>query len=55
MSKYGVFSGPYFRVFRRSTRKREYRNPNKGTYGPEKNPYLDTFHAVVDIDIIFLK
>ena len=29
MSKYGVFSGPYFPVF-----------------GPEKPPYLDTFHAV---------
>ena len=30
VSKYGVFSGPYFPVF-----------------GPEKTPYLDTFHAVV--------
>ena len=29
MSKYGVFSGPYFPVF-----------------GPEKTPYMDTFHAV---------
>ena len=38
MSKYGVFSGPYFPVF----------SPNTGTgkYGPEKPPYLDTFHAV---------
>ena len=32
MSKYGVFSGPYFPVF-----------------GPEKTPYLDTFHAVIVI------
>ena len=29
VSKYGVFSGPYFPAF-----------------GPEKTPYLDTFHAV---------
>ena len=31
----GVFSGPYFPVF----------TPNTGKYGPEKTPYLDTFHA----------
>ena len=36
MSKYGVFSGRYFPVF----------SPNIGKYGPEKSPYLDTFHAV---------
>ena len=36
MSKYGVFSGPYFSVF----------SPNTGKYGPEKTPYLDTFYAV---------
>ena len=36
MSKYGVFSGPYFPVFRTNT----------GKYGPEKNPYLDTFHSM---------
>ena len=36
LSKYGVFSGPYFPVFSRNTRK----------YGPEKPPYLDTFHGV---------
>ena len=36
MSKYGVFSGPYFLVF----------SPNTGKYGPEKTPHLDTFHAV---------
>ena len=34
MSKYGVFSGAYFPVF----------SPNIGIYGPEKTPYLDTFH-----------
>ena len=36
VSKYGVSSGSYFPVF----------SPNKGKYGPEKSPYLDTFHAV---------
>ena len=36
VSKYGFFSGPYFPVFELNTRK----------YGPEKTPYLDTFHAV---------
>ena len=36
MSKYGVFSGLNFPVF----------SPNAGKYGPEKTPYLDTFHAV---------
>ena len=39
MAKYGVFSGPYFPVF----------SPNTGKYGPEKTPYLDTFHAVTII------
>ena len=34
MSKYGVFSGPYFSVF-----------------GPEKIPYLDTFHAVLSLHL----
>ena len=36
VSKYGVFSGPYFPVFR----------VNAEIYGPEKTPYLDTFHEV---------
>ena len=36
MSKYGVFSGPYFTVF----------SPNAGKCGPEKTSYLDTFHTV---------
>ena len=39
MSKYGVFSGPYFPVF----------SPNTGKYGPEKTAYLDTFHAVCKV------
>ena len=36
VSKYGVFSCPYFAIFRLNT----------GKYGPEKTPYLDIFHAV---------
>ena len=36
VSKYGIFSGSYFPVF----------SPNTGKNGPEKTPYLDTFHAV---------
>ena len=46
MTKYGVFSGPYFPVF--WLNKEIYSvNPNTGKYGPEKTPYLDTFHAVL--------
>ena len=41
VSKYGVFSGLYFSVF----------SPNIGKYRPEKTPYLDTFHAVMHINI----
>ena len=36
VSRYEVFSGPYFPAFRTNT----------GKYGPKKTPYLDTFHAV---------
>ena len=36
VSSYGVFPGLYFLIF----------SSNKGKYGPEKTPYLDTFHAV---------
>ena len=41
VSKYGVFSGPYL-----STKYLSLFSPNAGKYGPEKTPYLDTFHAV---------
>ena len=34
--KYGVFSGPYYPVL----------GPNKGKYGLEKTPYLESFQAV---------
>ena len=37
MSKYRLFSGPYFPVF----------NPNTRKYWPEKTPYLETFHEVL--------
>ena len=43
-SKYGVFSSLYFPVFGLNIGKW---SPNKGKYGPEKTPYLDTFHAVL--------
>ena len=39
VSKYGVFPGPNFSVF----------GMNTGIYGPEKSPYLYTFHAVAII------
>ena len=40
--KHGIFSGPYFPVF----------GLNTGKYGPEKTPYLDSFHAVDDKQIL---
>ena len=39
VSKYGVFSGPSFPVS----------GLNAEKYGPEKTPYLDSFHAVRDV------
>ena len=55
MSKYGVFSGPYFSVVGLNTEtygvnlriQSEYRET------PEKTPYLDTFHAVF-VDLVKL-
>ena len=49
MSKYEVFSGPYFPVF--GLNKEIYGvisvfSAITGKYGPEKTPYLGTFHAV---------
>ena len=49
VSKYGIFSGPYFPVFGMNTKiyfvnlriPSEYKKTR-----PEKTPYLDTFHAV---------
>ena len=39
VSKYGIFSGPYFLEY--------------GKYGPEKTPYLDNFDAVLKFKKIF--
>ena len=39
VSKYGVIYGPYFPVF----------GLNTGKCGPEITPYLDTFHAVLEV------
>ena len=44
VSKYGVFSGPYFPVIGLST----------GKYGLEKTPYFDTFHAVKVLKFSYL-
>ena len=55
VSKYGVFSDPYFPHsdwIRRDTSYLSVFSPNAGKYGPEKTPYLDTFHAVVRFDIL---
>ena len=43
VSKYGVFSGPYFPAFPAYL---SVFSPNVGKYGPEKTPYLDIFDAV---------
>ena len=42
LSKYGVYSGPYFPVF----------SPNTGKYAPIKTSYLGTFHAVRNLVIL---
>ena len=47
--KYGVFSGPFFPVFGLNTERYGVCSPNVGKYRPEKTPYLDTFHAVLDL------
>ena len=46
MSKNEVFSGPYFLAFEPNMERYGVLSPNGGKYGPEKTPYLDTFHAV---------
>ena len=40
------FSGPYFPVFGVNTESLRIQS-KYGKYGPEKTPYLDTFHAVL--------
>ena len=44
VSKYGVFSAPYFPAF--WTEYEEILSPKTGKYGSEKTPHLDTCHAV---------
>ena len=49
MSQYGVYSGPYFAAIGLNTERSPYLSVfslNAGKYGPEKNPYLDTFYSV---------
>ena len=46
-----IFSGPYLPVFGPNTEiygiyYETVFSPNTGKYGPEKTPYLDTFHAM---------
>ena len=55
MSKYGVFSGPYFTKFGQNTERYSVFSPNAGKYGQEKTPYMDTFHTVKDIILGFSK
>ena len=45
VSKYEVFSGPYFPAF--VSPYLSVFSPNAGKHGPEKTSYLDTFHAVM--------
>ena len=47
VSKYGVYSGPYFPAFGLNTERYFVFSPNAGKYGPEKTPYLDTFSCSV--------
>ena len=52
MSKYGVFSGPYFPVSRLNTEIYEVNLRIESEYGKiqtGKTPYLDTFNSVIMI------
>ena len=42
------FSGPYFPAYTRDTEYLSVFSPNKGKHGPEKTPFLDTFHKVYE-------
>ena len=55
VSKYRVFSGPYFPVFGLNMEYLSVFRPNAGKYGPQKTPYLDTFRAVWAIMMILTK
>ena len=45
VSKYRVFSGPYFPAFGLNTPYLSVFSPNAEKYGPEKTPYFDTSHS----------
>ena len=56
VSKYRVFSDPYFPVSKLNTERCGYLSvfsPNAGKYGPEKAQYLDTFDAALLMPTIF--
>ena len=53
MSKYRIFSGLYFPAFGLNTERYGVFSPYARKYGPEKTPYLDTFHAVMK-NLIFM-
>ena len=38
----------------KSVQIRSFSGPNTGKYGPEKSPYLDTFHAVYKMGLLLL-
>ena len=40
------FSGRYYSAFGLNKERYGVISPNPGKYGPEKTPYLDTFHLV---------
>ena len=49
VSKYGIFSGPHSEWIRKDISYLSVFSPNVGKQGPEKTPYLDTFHAVYSV------
>ena len=55
VSKYRAFSGPWFPHsdwIPRDTKYLSVFSPNAGKYGPEKTPYLETFHTVLLTDTV---
>ena len=52
--RYGVNDTEYSVQMRENTNQKKLRtvfSPNAGKYGAEKAPYLDTFHAVLAVQI----
>ena len=46
---------PHSDWIRRDTKYLSVFSPNAGKYGPEKTPYLDTFHVVLQSPFLFLQ